>query len=160
MIEVRVEASFNHPAAAVWAGLIDHENFLSGAGTRCRLTQHGAPERGGLGAVREVHSGPLRLVEDITLAAAPTQMQYRIRELALARGPRIPFDHELGEIRVLDQPGGCQVIWVSRFSVPVPLLGGWLQRRFAASTRPAFAGFLRRLGRRLDEQLVGATSQA
>lgn len=143
MVEILVEQSFRAGADAVFAAVSDHPRFIAGRGLVCRLARQGQPSPNGLGAIREVRSGPVLLVERITGWQPGQGYDYRIERVRLGPVP-LPFVHELGEVRLLSDGSGTRVTWRSRFRVPVPGLGGRLEAQLAAGGRKAFATLLRR----------------
>ncbi|MCU0753929.1 MAG: SRPBCC family protein [Xanthomonadales bacterium] len=146
MVEILVEQSFRADAAAVYACVSDHPRFIAGRGLVCRLSRDGHPLPNGLGAVREVRSGPLTLVEHITAWRPGEGYDYRIERVRFGPVP-LPFVHELGEVRLWPEAGGTRVSWRSRFRVPV--LGKSVETRLAAAGQRAFASLLRRAADRL-----------
>jgi hypothetical protein len=148
MVEILVEQVFKAAPAVVFAAVSDHAGFISGRGLVCRLSRVGSFEANGLGAVREVRSGPVTLVEAITGWQPGQGYDYRIARVQLGPVP-LPFVHELGEVRLTPEAGGTRVTWRSRFRVPVPGVGGALEARLAAGGRKAFAVLLRRAAERL-----------
>lgn len=148
MVEILVEQVFNAAPAVVFAAVSDHAGFISGRGLVCRRTRDGQPDVNGRGAVREVRSGPVTLIEAITGWMPGEGYDYRIERIRLGPLP-LPFVHELGEVRLTREAGGTRVTWRSRFRVPVPGVGGALEARLAAGGRKAFAVLLRRASERL-----------
>lgn len=143
MIEIDVGQHFRAGPAAVFDVVTDHAGFIAGRGLVCRLSHPGQPTPNGLGAMREVRSGPLLLVERITGWQPGLGYDYRIERVRLGPVP-LPFVHELGEVRLLPEADGTRVRWRSRFRVPLPAVGAALEARLAIGGRKAFAGLLRR----------------
>lgn len=148
MVEIRVEQSFRAAPAAVFETVSDHAAFIAGRGLVCRLSREGHPDPCGLGAVREVRSGPVVLIERITAWQPGQGYDYRIQRVRLGPVP-LPFVHERGEIRLLREGEGTRVIWHSRFRVPVIGVGPALEARLAAAGRAAFSALLRRAAARI-----------
>lgn len=149
MIEIAIQHDFRQPPETVFALLADHESFFPQPRYTCRLREHGAPDRNGDGALREVRSGALQFVERISRFQPGRGFDYRIEALRVG-GLRVPFRHERGWVEISPTPGGCRVNWRSRFEVAVPLLGPALGRRFQRDAGRAFAWLLRDAQRRLD----------
>lgn len=147
MVEIVVEQSFAARPAAVFAVVSDHSGFIAGRGLVCRLSRVGSVEANGLGAVRQVRSGPVTLIERITGWQPGQGYDYRIERVRLGPLP-LPFVHELGELRLFAETGGTRVVWRSRFRVPLPVAGAALEARLAAGGRRAFAHLLRRAAER------------
>lgn len=148
MVEILVEQQFRAGVEAVFAAVSDHPRFIAGRGLVCRLSREGHPTANGLGALREVRSGPLRLIESITAWQPGQGYDYRIQRVRLGPLP-FPFVHELGEVRLQPDAGGTRVSWRSRFRVPLPVLGTALEARLAAGGRQTFATLLRRAAEQL-----------
>lgn len=135
MVEIRLVAQFDGSPAEVFAKVSDHESFFAGPWISCKVTRPGQSDRNGLGATREVYPVGIRFVEEITAWDAPRSFEYRVRECAL------PSNHELGRLTFAAKAGGTEVVWVTRFEIPIPLIGGPLTRLSA----PIFSGSFRRL---------------
>lgn len=143
MFEIHANDNFESPIEDVFGRLSDHERFLCGHGIdRCVVTKPGAADRNGLGAVREIFSGPLHFVEEIVRFEPPRRFDYVIRRVTLA-GRALPLEHELGWVELQHAAGWVRVDWFSRFRVALPLIGGVVA---------ANAG--RRLGRTFAELLA------
>lgn len=144
MAEILVEQRFAADAQAVFAVVSDHPRFIAGRCLVCRLSRDGRPTPNGLGALREVRSGPVRLWEAITDWQPGLGYDYRIERVRLGPLP-LPFDHQLGEVRLFPAAGGgTRVTWRSRFRVPLPGIGAAVEARLAAGSERAFAALLRR----------------
>lgn len=159
MVEIRVEQRFRAAPAVVFDSVADHARFIVGRGLVCRLSREGHPVPCGLGAVREVRSGPVVLVEAITAWQPGQGYDYRIQRVRLGPLP-LPFVHELGELRVLADGEGALVIWRSRFRVPLIGVGPALESRLAAAGSRTFSALLRRAAARLEGGLSGAAPPA
>ena len=78
---LRVETTIQAPVETVWARVSDHENTPSWIPEvkSVRLTEQGAPERGGVGAVRSVVFRPRmwsQVLERIILHRPPERFHY------------------------------------------------------------------------------------
>ena len=156
MHEVRVTHDFNFTIEKVFAGASDHIVFLSTSEITCRMKRDGDTHRHGLGALREVRNGKLCFEEEITAFDSPNAYEYRILSL---RGPlnlKLPFRHEMGrlELHALDEK--TRLVWTSRFELPMPLIGRWIERKLGHSISTTFLFFLKRL----DVRLAEASSRA
>lgn len=149
MPEIHASRHFDAAPAAVFAAISDHAAFLGGAGLACRLLRAGAPERDGVGAVREVRTGGLVFVEDIVAFEPPRHLAYVIRTLATPGGRALPIRHERGWMDVVREGGGTRVDWRSRFEVTLPLLGPLLAPLVALRIRAGFERVLARAARTL-----------
>ena len=156
MHEVRVTHEFNFDIEKVFAGASDHITFLSTSKITCRMKRGGTNNSNGLGAMREVRNGMLRFEEEITAFDSPNAYEYRIVSL---RGPfnlQLPFRHEMGrlELHALDEK--TRLVWTSRFELPMPLIGRWIERKLGRSISATFLFFLKRL----EVRLADASSRA
>ena len=120
MAEVRINAFINAKRDDAFDLISDHERFLSGGAIEsCRVVTPGSGHKNGLGCFREVRTTTgVRFIEEITRFDGPERYDYVIRECTL------PIAHDGGSVRLIDRSGGTEVDWVTRFLVPVPLLGG------------------------------------
>ncbi len=123
MREVHVSHYFAAAPAVVFAAIADHESFLSMGGIRCRLQREGAPDRNGIGAVRDVAGNGLHFVEDITAFDAPRHFEYVIRSMTRSNGGALPLRHERGWLDFTAEGDGTRVDWHSRIHGTVPVLG-------------------------------------
>ena len=151
MREIHVSHHFAAPPAVVFAAIADHESFLSMGGIRCRLQREGAPDRNGIGAVREVEGDGLRFVEDITAFDAPRHYEYVIRTLTRSNGGALPLRHERGWLEFSADGDGTRVDWHSRIHATIPLLGPLLiEPLVVRKLQRAFAALLARAATRIS----------
>lgn len=135
---VQVERRLGAPPEAVFEVIADHARYDRFEGVRrSELVEPGDPDPNGLGAVRWVWLGPLRFEEEITACEPPSRLDYLIREVK-----RLPFRHEGGSIRLTPDGAGTHAVWTSSFEIPIPLIGGALDRIFAARLERGFGGLL------------------
>ncbi len=127
MFEVHANENFQGSLDDVFAVLSDHEQFLRGPDIeRSIVSQPGTPERNGLGAVREVFSGPFHFVEEVVRFEPPHRYDYRIRSVTMFGRP-FPLEHELGWLELQDTAGLVRVDWFSRFRLALPVVGKWAE---------------------------------
>ena len=150
MPEINVSVLFKSPPEAVFAALTDHVRFFQGKHMACRLLQEGDSEANGLGAVREIHSGAFVFTEAVTRFERPSGFDYLVSNLRHASGLKLPFRHERGWLDLIAEDGGTRVVWRSRFTVAVPLLGRLLEQRFADIAGRGFEKLLLAARSRLD----------
>jgi len=138
MRSVQVNVHINAPIERVFETISDHERFLRSAdGTRTKLLQEGSAERNGLGCVREVSVGKRAwYVEEITAWNRPACFEYTIRSASM------PIRHEGSRLSFAEVSGGTNVQWSSRFSIPIPILGGPLGAAAEKLFSKAFAALL------------------
>lgn len=145
MAEIRISAYIHAPREDVFAYVSDHERFLQGGAIKsCRVTKPGAGDRNGLGALREVLGRGIRFVEEVTHFEPPARYDYLIRECNL------PIDHEGGSLRLIERGDGTEIEWVTRFTIPVPLLGKALAQISVLQLTDQFNKLLLRTKRDLE----------
>ncbi|MEV0324668.1 SRPBCC family protein [Streptomyces sp. NPDC050658] len=126
METMTVERVIDAPIDAVFAWLTTTTNYTrSPLVVRCRLARRGETAPYGVGAVRN----HLWLIgwfrERITLYDPPYATEYVVdRSVPPAR-------HEVGRMTFTETDAGTLVRWTTRAEIPVPLIGGFLTRRFA-----------------------------
>jgi len=152
MYEIHVAKMFNAPAETVFRRVADHERFLSGPGMTCRLVREGRDDRNGLGAVREVNAGGTVFTEEVTAFDPPRRFEYVIRKVINRKGRPTPLAHELGWVVVTPQGTSCQVDWLSRFSITIPLVGWIVERVLGPRVAKSFLEALERANVELREQ--------
>jgi hypothetical protein len=147
MQEVRVLVHFGAPIERVFDAVSDHESFLRDKRTTTRIVRPGAVDRNGLGCMREVKvGGGGGILEEITAWERPTQFDYRIREAP------VPVRHEEGRMRFTANGAGTDVEWTSRFTIPVPLVGGLLGKVAGGVFSKAFRGLLTAARAKLEKE--------
>jgi hypothetical protein len=146
MRAVQVNIHIDAPIGQVFEAVSDHERFLSAAdGTRTKLLQGGSAERNGLGCVREVKVGRRAwYVEEITAWERPAYFEYTIRKSSM------PMRHAGSRLRFTAARGGTDVEWTSRFSIPIPFLGGFLGAMAGKLYSKAFSRLLTAAKARLE----------
>jgi len=146
MRTVQVNVHIAAPIEQVFDAVSDHERFLLAAdGTKTKLLKEGAVERNAVGCVREVTVGKRAwYVEEITAWERPTFFDYTIRKASM------PILHEGSRLSFSVSDGGTDVEWTSRFSIPIPILGGLLGAMAANLYSKAFTGLLAAAKARLE----------
>jgi uncharacterized protein YndB with AHSA1/START domain len=138
------------PIEEVFDAYTDHEALARVPGVRsCRVTRPGKGERNGLGAIRELDCGLLRLREEIVAFERPHLMEYRV----LASRP--PATHRLGRVEFLAIPEGTVVIWATVFGLRIPAIGNLLTPAFALLFAVSFRLVLADVERRVTAEGVG-----
>ena len=127
---VRFEQFFAAPRERVFAWFACPENVgqLFPGRTRRLRPAPDAAHPDGVGAVREVRIGPVRLEETITRYEPPTLIEYRV-----TRGWTIR--EHAGRLTFEDVPGGTQLEYVIRFRSRLPFAGGLVAGSLCASWR-------------------------
>jgi uncharacterized protein YndB with AHSA1/START domain len=135
---IRVERRLDAPPDAVFEIIADHARYDRFDGVRrSQLVEQGNPPPNGLGAVRWIWLGPLRFEEEITAFELPRRLDYLIRDV---KG--LPFRHEGGSIQLTPDGAGTHAVWTSSFEVPVPLVGGAIDRIFSLRLERGFGRVL------------------
>ncbi len=137
---IQVERRLDAQPEAVFEIVADHARYDRFDGIRrSELVEPGDPDPNGLGAVRWVWLGPFRFEEEITAFEPPTRLDYLIRD-----AKTLPFRHEGGSIRLAPDGTGTHAVWTSSFEIPIPLIGGALDRMFSLRLERGFAHVLER----------------
>lgn len=142
MQTVVVTKTINAPIEHVFETFTDHER-LAGLPmvVSAKVVVPGKTEKNGLGAVRVVNGGVLKLREEITRFERPTLMEYRILETSPIRS-----EHELGRVELTEVPGGTKVVWTTVFTAK--LMGGRTDKAFALAFRTIFTMTLNKVAKR------------
>ena len=102
------------PIELVFERLVDHDAMSDWPGvTSCRVVRDGTP-RNGLGAIRQVKTHGLTLLEEIVHYEPPFRYDYQITK-------GLPVDH-LGSVRLSQTDGGVELSWDVRMSGRWPLI--------------------------------------
>lgn len=142
METVVVTKTINAPIDVVFEEYTDHERLADlPMVLSAKVVVPGRTEKNGLGAVRVVNGGVLRLREEIIGFERPRLMEYRILETWPIRS-----EHELGRVEFTEVPGGTKVVWTTVFTAK--LLGGRADKAFALAFRTIFAMTLDQVARR------------
>lgn len=116
MQRLEIVQDYDLPAERVFAHLAEHENLGPLFGAEVERLEDGTDSRNGVGSVRRISAGPIRLAEETVTAFEPDRLiGYRITAGSPLR------DHR-GTVRVTPTPGGSRVEWVVEFGAAVPLL--------------------------------------
>lgn len=113
---VSIVENFAVPPERIWAAITDHATM--GEWMDTRITVLRGPDDGGVGTVRRLHIGGLRIDEQVVYADAPRRLVYQI----VAGMPLLRFHR--GEILV--EPWGetgSQISWDIVMDLAVPGLG-------------------------------------
>ena len=137
MQTIRVERTLPAPAEKVFDLATDHAGYTALSGvTSARLVRAGAQDRNGVGAVREIKAGPIRIQEEVTAFERPGLMDYKVVHST------IPLRHELGRMEFSETSEGTHVVWTTVIGVDIPLLGRLLTPLAARQLRQGLEGAL------------------
>ncbi len=95
----------------LWSIVADHEGMSRWVGAQVSVIAD--PGDGGVGTVRRIRRGGLRLDEEVTYCDPPRRMVYR-----LIRG--LPLSYHQGELLVEPWDGGSQLSWRITVASPIP----------------------------------------
>lgn len=130
--QVVLEQDFGVPPDRLWRALTDHEGMRKWTGAQVRIVARG--DASGVGTVRRVAMGPLRIDEEVVYADAPRRLVYRV-----VRG--LPVRFHRGEMLVTPAGEGCSHLsWRILVSAPAPLA-----RAITRTLEPALRRGLREL---------------
>lgn len=109
--EIVLFEAFQASPERVWSALTDHEGMAKWTGADVKIVARG--DENGVGTVRRVSMGGLRIDEEVVYADAPRRLVYRI-----VRG--LPVSFHRGEILVEPRGDKTEVTWkiLLRSSVP------------------------------------------
>lgn len=126
MFDILAERSIEKPIEQVFALLSDHANYSQFKGIdKSRLLCEGTPHKNGLGAVREIVTAGGTLHEEIVRYEAPDENANKTALIGykVIFSKPLPYEHQLGEIRLTETDGKTHVHWVSKGRIKTFLLG-------------------------------------
>lgn len=127
---VRFEQFFAAPRERVFAWFSEHENFgtLFPGRTRRIRPSDDAAQPNGLGSVREVKVGLVRLEETITRYESPACIEYRVTS-------GWPVRNHLGRLGFESVAGGTQLEYTICFESRIPFAGNLVAGSLCTSWR-------------------------
>ncbi|MEL6342325.1 MAG: SRPBCC family protein [Myxococcota bacterium] len=144
MFNIRVVRTIPKPVNVVFAILVDHEGYARFPGVdHARIVEPGDTSRNGVGALREVHIGPVRFWERITVVEPNVRLSYHIEQ-----SRPFPMDHKDGTLMFesLDT-NETRVTWTSDGHITIPLIGGLIDRVLERQGNTGFSVALKAVGR-------------
>ena len=146
MFSINVQYTLNTPIAPVFAAISDHAHYGRFKAVRFAQlveTSSSESEPNGLGALREVHVGPLQLMERITVFERPTRMDYHIES-----SKPVDIRHTLGSIKLTAVDAEhTHVSWESQGFIQMPLIGWLIAKRFSQLGAKGFLSILKHIER-------------
>lgn len=119
MHHVEVKQVIAAPPEVVWDRYTDYCSWTDWAGLgTVTLEREGRDHRNGVGCVRAVSTGGVRVFEEVLSFDPPRSMTYQV-----VRGG-IPIKDHLGEVVFTSHGQGTLVTWRCRFNSKIPGLGG------------------------------------
>ncbi len=147
METIDIRLNVNASVERVWTVLSDHEGYQDYKGvSQAKLLVKGHHEKNGLGAVRLIKARGVRFIEEIVSYNPPKRFEYIVRRCNL------PLNHELGSIELTARGGETEIHWVSRYEVPLPLIGEMLAKIFQPITSKGFLRLLEQMKEKLEEK--------
>ncbi|MGI9316343.1 MAG: SRPBCC family protein [bacterium] len=142
MFNVYVEKMIEKDIHTLFDVLADHAGYARFRGVKAaKLLEPGETEENGLGALREIDLGTVKFVERITCFERPHRLDYKIEQSS-----PLPFKHELGSITLEQVDGGTKVVWVSRGTIAIPLVGPFLlDKKFERQGNQGFGSVLKQI---------------
>jgi hypothetical protein len=160
MQQIEVREEIRAPLAKVFEALSDHERFFRGYGVkRSVVTTPGNTEKNGLGAIREIDASGIQFREEVVRFERPTRFDYQIRSMTMF-GRKLPMQHELGWLELSESGGVTKVVWRSRFTIGVPVIGDRIAKLMAPRARKAFGGLMRQAKHELESSELVASAAA
>ena len=142
MFNVYVEEIIEKDISAVFDLLADHAGYTRFRGVKAaELLETGKNEKNGLGALRHIDLGAVNFDERIIRFERPNRLDYKIE-----RSSPLPSRHELGSISLEPVAGGTKVVWVSKGTIAIPLLGKLsLDKKFERQGNLGFGSVLKQI---------------
>ena len=109
--EITLHQTFRASPERVWSAITDHEGMAKWTGAEVRIVAKG--DESGVGTVRRVKIGGLRIDEEVMYADAPRRLVYRV-----IRG--LPVSFHRGEMLVEPAGEGTELTWKIMMSSSVP----------------------------------------
>jgi uncharacterized protein YndB with AHSA1/START domain len=144
MFDIHVERVIDKDINAVFELLADHGGYSQFSGIKmAKLLEPGKTEKNGLGALRHIDLGSVKFDERITCFERPNRLDYKIE----ASSP-LPFKHEIGTITLQEVNGGTKVIWISKGTITIPILGKFLfDKKFERQGTIGFGSLLKQISK-------------
>jgi len=122
--------------------LADHEGASQYSGVKnAKLLKPGDSEKNGVGALRYIDLGAFKFDERITCFERPHRLDYMIE-----KSSPLPFKHDQGTITLEEVNDATKVVWVSKGTINIPILGAFvLDKIFERNGNKAFGSFLKQL---------------
>jgi uncharacterized protein YndB with AHSA1/START domain len=114
MATLACEQTIAAPVAIVWTVLTDHRAFAAwGAAEKVTLERVGSPDANGVGAIRRIESGLVKVREEIVEFSPMRRLRYTVLS-----GP--PVRDYFGDVVLTEAAGGTQVRWTIDFAPRIP----------------------------------------
>lgn len=149
MFDIHVKYTMNIPIELVFETLSQHGKYGEFKAVKyAALIEQGTTELNGVGALREVHVGPLQLMERITVFERPNRLDYHIES-----AKPVKITHQIGSIQLtkIDE-NNTDVNWISQGNIHMPLLGWFIDKKFSRDGAKGFLSLLKQIER--DHQAI------
>ncbi|MGM0386673.1 MAG: SRPBCC family protein [Actinomycetota bacterium] len=146
MQHVEVSCVMDAAAPVVFERFSDLPSWTQWAGLGTVSLQSGGDAKG-VGALRSVRKGPLRILEDITASEVPHTIRYR-----LLRG--LPLRDYTGRVALTSQGPSTKVTWQCEFEPRIAGTGLLFWSSWASPSRARWPGWRGRLGGRPQSRQV------
>lgn len=139
MYKVRVERVINKPIEDVFEMLTDHANYANFPGVKeSKLLEEGETETNGVGALRYIDAGKMRLKERIIGFERPTSMAYHIES-----SEPLFIDLKKGQVTLSEEEQGTKVVWVSEGNIKASLMGPLMDKLLEGQFAKGFGAILK-----------------
>jgi hypothetical protein len=143
MYRVKVERVVPKPIDVVFDMLTTHANYGQFPGVvEATLLEEGSLDKNGVGALRYIDGGKMRLKERIVKYERPTLMEYNIESSE-------PFfiELKLGQISLEAIDNTTRVVWKSEGWIKVPIIGFIMDKMFEKQFAKAFGAILKHISK-------------
>jgi len=122
METIDLAISIRAPLERAWELLSDQEGYTFVRQVKkADLLEEGRGDRNGVGAVLKIRAMGATILWEVVGFEPPRRFDYRITKFPL------PFRHEIGSVELTSGGDRTDVRWLSRFEVPVPLVGRMME---------------------------------
>ena len=129
---VEVVQASARPVHELFAALADHERLSRVFGVPVRRVRDGEGDPNGVGSVRRMGMGPIRLEETVTAIEALRSIEYRI-----TRGAG-PVRNHRGRVEFASDGTGSRVTWTIDYD-SLPIVGGALRMMLSRALKRGLA---------------------
>ena len=142
MFDIYVERVIDKDINTVFEVLADHEGCSQFRGVEnAKLLEPGDLEKNGVGALRQIDLGAAKFEERITCFERPHRLDYMIE-----KSSPLPIKHEQGTITLQEDNGATKVVWISKGTINIPILGALVvDKMFERKGNRAFGSLLKQL---------------
>jgi uncharacterized protein YndB with AHSA1/START domain len=113
MAHFSVRAHANAPIETTWSLLHDQRGMTTWLPVTVALESEGDPPPDGVGGIRVLTRGPLRMREQITEVEAPSRLAYRLLS-------GLPVRQYVGQTTLTTEDKGTDIRWTIDFTSPIP----------------------------------------